>query len=262
MEQLTACGLPTPEDIESMIFLAILLLACAPAQPAPTGEQPQQQITVHSVEGLGAQQVVTGTPYTATILIDTTQTLTDGNRIVSHSTESVARDGAGRIRRELRISNVGALPVAGPAVIVIADPVSHLDYILDPASHTVRMSKPQIITLSPGENERATAPNPKRRQVTRENLGTQTIDGVMAEGTRVTSTLPAGSVGNEQPLSTSVETWYSHDLQTVILRKRNDLRLGLTVYRLTDIHRGEPDASLFRVPADYKVLPGPKDSSR
>jgi hypothetical protein len=247
-----------------MISLAILLLAWAPAQSAPgapTGAQPQQQITVHSVEGLGAQQVVTGTPYTATILIDTTQTLTDGNRIVNHSTESVARDSAGRIRRELRISNVGALPVPGPAVIVIADPVSHLDYILDPAKHTVRISKPQIITFSPGENERAAAPNPKRRQVTRESLGTQTIDGLVAEGTRITSTLPAGSIGNEQPFSTSVETWYSRDLQTVILRKRNDPRLGQTVYRLTDIHRGEPDASLFKVPADYKVLSAPKDSS-
>jgi hypothetical protein len=240
-----------------MISLAILVLASAPAQPAPgapTAAQPPRQITVHSVEGLGAEQVVTGTPYTATILIDTTQTLTDGNRIVNQSTESVARDCAGRIRRELRISNVGALPIAGPAVIVIADPVSHLDYILDPEKHTVRISKPQIITLSPGENERAVAPNPKRRQVTRENLGTQTIDGLVAEGTRITSTLPPGSIGNEQPLSTSVETWYSRDLQTVILRKRNDPRLGQTVYRLTDIHRGEPDASLFKVPADYKVL--------
>jgi hypothetical protein len=46
------------------------------------------------------------------------------------------------------------------------------------------------------------------------------------------------------------------------MTKHSDPRFGETVYRLTNISRTEPDASLFQVPADYKIkdappLPGP-----
>jgi hypothetical protein len=86
-----------------------------------------------------------------------------------------------------------------------------------------------------------------------ESLGSKTVEGVTAEGTRTTMTIPAGQVGNEQPMQTVVETWYSADLQTVVLSKRSDPRNGETVTRYTNISRTEPAHSLFEVPADYKV---------
>jgi hypothetical protein len=93
-------------------------------------------------------------------------------------------------------------------------------------------------------------------EVNQEQLGTQTIEGVAAEGTRVTFTIPAGKIGNDRPIVTVNERWYSPELQTVVLTKNSDPRMGETTYRLTNIDRSEPDPSLFQVPADYTVDEG------
>lgn len=101
-------------------------------------------------------------------------------------------------------------------------------------------------------SETSEQPSPRRRQVTRETLGTQVIEGLTTTRVRITSTIPAGLFGNERPFAVSVESWYSPDLHVTVLRKRTDPRVGETTYRLTDIRRVEPDPSLFQVPADYK----------
>jgi hypothetical protein len=93
-------------------------------------------------------------------------------------------------------------------------------------------------------------------EVNRESLGTQTIEGVGAEGTRTTFTIAAGKIGNERPIVTVNERWYSPELQTVVLSKNSDPRMGETTYRLTNILRSEPDPSLFQVPAEYTVKEG------
>jgi hypothetical protein len=90
----------------------------------------------------------------------------------------------------------------------------------------------------------------------KESLGTQTIEGVNAEGTRATLTIPAGEVGNTLPIEVVDETWYSPELQIPVLTKHRDPRSAETTYRLTNINRGEPDRSLFEVPADYTVAEG------
>ncbi len=86
-----------------------------------------------------------------------------------------------------------------------------------------------------------------------ESLGTQLVEGVNAEGTRSTFTIPAGEIGNERPINVVTETWYSPELQTVVMRRHTDPRMGEMVYRLTNINRSEPSRSLFELPADYTV---------
>jgi hypothetical protein len=92
--------------------------------------------------------------------------------------------------------------------------------------------------------------------VKKEELGTQTINGVLAQGMRVTRVIPAGQIGNEKPITIVRESWYSNDLQTVVMSKRSDPWSGETTYTLTNIQRSEPDASLFTVPSDYTVTQG------
>jgi len=87
----------------------------------------------------------------------------------------------------------------------------------------------------------------------KESLGKQTIEGVEAEGTRFITTIAAGEVGNEQPISIVSESWYSAELQTVLMSKHSDPRVGENTYRLTNINRAEPAHSLFELPADYTV---------
>jgi len=87
----------------------------------------------------------------------------------------------------------------------------------------------------------------------KESLGTQTVEGVNAEGTRATLTIPAGEIGNTLPIEIVDETWYSPELQIMVMTKHRDPRSAETNYRLTNLSRGEPDRSLFEVPADYAV---------
>jgi hypothetical protein len=86
-----------------------------------------------------------------------------------------------------------------------------------------------------------------------ESLGKQVIEGVEVELTRTTLTIPAGEIGNSLPIEVVDETWYSPELQVVVMTKHRDPRSGETTYRLTNINRSEPDRTLFEVPADYTV---------
>jgi len=89
------------------------------------------------------------------------------------------------------------------------------------------------------------------------DLGTQTVEGVPAQGTRVTHTIPAGQMGNDLPIVITTETWFSPALKVLVLSKSSDPRMGETTYKLTGIQRSEPAASLFLVPDDYTVKDQP-----
>jgi hypothetical protein len=88
---------------------------------------------------------------------------------------------------------------------------------------------------------------------TSESLGNRTIERVPAEGKRTVTLFPAGSIGNSAPLELVLETWFSPELQVVVLGKRSDPRVGDMTYRLVNIKRGEPPASLFEVPSEYRI---------
>ncbi|OLE53527.1 MAG: hypothetical protein AUG51_12625 [Acidobacteria bacterium 13_1_20CM_3_53_8] len=90
-----------------------------------------------------------------------------------------------------------------------------------------------------------------------EQLGRQTVEGVEAEGTRTTYTIPAGEIGNEREIQIVSERWYSNELQTVVMSKRSDPMAGDTTYRLTNISRSEPAHTLFEVPSDYTLRESP-----
>jgi hypothetical protein len=95
-----------------------------------------------------------------------------------------------------------------------------------------------------------------KKNTRKEDLGKQMVEGVEAEGTRYVTTIAAGEIGNEQPIEVVFESWYSPELQTVVMSKHSDPRSGENTYRLTNINRSEPARSLFEVPADYTIEQG------
>jgi hypothetical protein len=86
-----------------------------------------------------------------------------------------------------------------------------------------------------------------------ESLGKQMMEGVNAEGTRYVSTIEVGAIGNDRPIQISSESWYSADLQMVIMSKHSDPRTGDESFRVTNISRGEPAAYLFQLPVGYQI---------
>ncbi|MGE5648064.1 MAG: hypothetical protein ACM336_19990 [Acidobacteriota bacterium] len=215
----------------------------------------------------GGGKVVKGAPYSAQVITEHTQTLADGNTIRNKQTGNFYRDSEGRTRREQPLGPIGLLPAPpmGTSPVFINDPVAGVSYVLNSSDKTAqKMPMPKF-----EEGAIATAPRPafvsvKRsaHQVTNEPLGTKVIEGVSAEGTRTVVTIAAGEIGNEKPIQTVSERWYSPQLQTVVMSHSSDPRMGETIYRLTNISLTEPAAALFQVPADYTVTEGPQKGVR
>jgi len=110
--------------------------------------------------------------------------------------------------------------------------------------------------LAPGAMGFGTGTSSKWESCT-EELGTQNIEGVDAEGSRTITTIPEGAIGNERPIEITYEKWYSRELQLVVMSKHNDPRFGEQTYRLTNIVRSEPDPSLFSPPNGYRLVTEP-----
>lgn len=256
-------------------------------------------------------QTVKGAPYSAQAVTESTQTLSDGNRIVNKATSAIYRDSEGRTRREQSLRSFGPFSAGGeaPQMIFISDPVAGLSYTLDPRAHVARKMPafhfefktsgparrpgaetqggnvvfertpgpaagappvgegpvgegPDTFTLrvpAPGVAAAGQAQFSFKREggsdknVVTEKLGTQVVEGVAAEGTRTTITIPVGEIGNERAIQVISERWYSPELKTVVMTRHSDPRFGETVYRLTNISRDEPARSLFDVPTDYTL---------
>lgn len=239
------------------------------AGPHPGGERMMFVSTEFGFE----RNTVKGAPYSADAVTVTTQTLADGNRIVRRSTGSVARDSEGRTRREQRIEGLGPWAAGAelPPMIVINDPVAQTSFVLESKSHTARKASMAGLPATAAEHiaklkAEASASGKTIEIVTRhssgdsvsEDLGTRVIEGVQAEGKRTTRTVAAGEMGNEKPLQYLNEVWTSSDLHVIVMSRTVDPMAGETVYTLTNLQRGEPDAGLFRIPADYTVKEGPQ----
>jgi len=94
------------------------------------------------------------------------------------------------------------------------------------------------------------APNPVRT----ENLGEQVILGFRVHGTRVITTLPAGQIGNDRPIDIVSEQWFSPDLELVMRSLHRDPWAGEFTTTVTKVSRGDQPASLFEVPAPYRII--------
>jgi hypothetical protein len=231
---------------------------------------------------------ILGAPYSATISNESVQTLADGNRLVQTSTGTTARDSQGRTRQDTFLPVIGNLSAANaPHLSFIHDPVAQTSYTLNLTEKTAqKMPAPPLAGTAPGAmvtmrmvdsggplpplgdmpaTITADGPGPflekhlitnEQDQSNREDLGSQTMEGVLANGVRMTHTIPAGEIGNDRPITIVTEIWTSPDLKTVVYSKRSDPRMGEQTFRLTNIVRSEPNPSLFTVPADFKIVEG------
>jgi hypothetical protein len=253
---------------------------------APAGMMSISPSFVSSIGPGAPGGVITGAPYSAEQVTEHVQTLADGTHITEPAqTTKLYRDSAGRTRTERSVPVPPGVLARGsdaPSFIEIFDPVAGARYTLEPKNHTAhRMSMPSLappppppprasgngapasrmIQLQPAQlpaqstsTSQAQTPRP---QFSRESLGTQTIEGVLAEGSRTTVTYPIGAVGNDRPITTTMETWTSPELKMVVVSKNSDPRSGESTTRLTNMSRSEPDPSLFQIPADYEIIEPP-----
>ncbi len=247
-----------------VLTIGLLVTALAWAQPGSGRGKGGPEAHFLGAEAGMPGPVVKGAPYSADAITETVQMLPDGNRIRQTNTVHVDRDSDGRTRREQSLSGIGGMGAADlPSVVFINDPVSGVNYALNPRDRAATKTVWEQGGRNPGRGEpgrdmgrgpamvrmeRVHGPNVKT-----ESLGKQLFDGVPADGTRTTLTIPAGEIGNEQPIQIVSESWYSPDLHTIVMSRRTDPRNGETTFRLSNLTRAEPPRTLFELPADFKV---------
>ena len=233
-------------------FAGSALLACSlSAQESTEPSRGPDGDTRTHVQGIQVLPVA-GKPFSGRDSIEWARRLEDGSVVTTHLTALVARDSQGRIRRE-RVSFVPANSNEQSKVMetIILDPVEHTRTTCTIATHQCTITRYYAavkFTPAPaGPLDNGT------RYLTRESLGTNVIDELNVVGTRETLTISAGAIGNNQPVVTTREFWYSSDLEINLSVTRKDPREGTQVLQLIDLSRSEPDPSLFQVPADFTV---------
>ncbi len=269
--------------------LSDVAILVQPDNESAEGQEARQKVMLEVAAR--TLEVVKGKPYSADTTTETVQTLADGNRIVHRTVSKFYRDSDGRTRREQTFGNVDREhPSPHEVKVFVDDPVSGLAFVLDPASKSadkVHRSREfldergavddgalMMIKSDRDEGEQAAAgrmlikfrdehpgdPNTsvaqiqdEKRDVVKEDLGTRNIEGVDCNGTRTTTTIPAGAIGNEKPISIVRETWYAPAIAAVVESTTEDPRYGKTTYQLTKVQLSEPSRSLFEPPGDFKI---------
>ena len=245
----------------SGLVVAGSLLAQAPGGPRGRGPMGFGGPGGSGRGGPGLVATVAGAPYSAVEVRTSQQVLAAGNTIQRQEQSNVYRDSQGRVRRETtRTGPDGQTQTR----VTISDPVAGVVHQLDAKNKTAftrsaRFPDPSQ-TGGAGRMRRMGAgrrPAGAEVNVKQETLAAQSMHGIMANGTRVTRTIPAGTIGNTLAIETVRETWISDELKVPLMTKVSDPRIGTTTTELTNISRSQPDPSLFQIPSDYTVRKGP-----
>jgi hypothetical protein len=267
--------------LRTCLLLCVVIPVQAQTQPqpaAPMGFQPVQTLGVgRAGRGLAAMPIPraeTGKPFSATVTTQTVQTLIDGTHVSQTTTMVEYRDAEGRVRTETAQRAGRATEPA--RTIVIRDPVAGVTWRLNPTLRSATRTATPVVPAAAARGTRivrsdgSTEPPVVSVEIPQgtlrdleiqlprspglvEDLGTVNVNGVPARGTRFTTTVPAGAIGNDRDFRSVEERWFSSELNLLIKSVTTDPRFGTTTYELTNISRQPPDPGLFQVPPGYSV---------
>ena len=233
-----------------------LLAQQIPAQSGGSGSAAVQQGAGSAATGCPAQDFRGRAiaPYTAMRKTTRVQKLANGVTITSESSLKEARDSSGRTYRESQPETAGTYERSHTSSFInVYDPVRRvsISWSADSREATVYHMQPP----SRARSLQGTRPGSKQFYPAREveQLGTKTINGLDATGSRTTTIYPAGTAGNDLPFTVTNESWMSVDLGISLLEVSDDPRTGVRTIELTEIERGEPAPSLFQPPEGYTV---------
>lgn len=240
--------LPSAAILLSGSVLAVQVVVAQEASEPMRGPDGHTSYHVAGIEVLP----VTGKPFFAKDNIVWTRKLEDGSTVTTQLFAVVARDSQGRIYRERR-SFVPANSDKESRLqeIMVFDPVAKTKTACVLATRECNITAYRVSTsfrpLPAGKFDQGT------RHLTRENLGANVVDDLNVIGTRETTYINQGAVGNDRPLVSTREFWYSPDLETNVSVTRQEPTEGTQVIKLVDLSRSEPEAALFETPSGYTM---------
>jgi hypothetical protein len=192
-------------------------------------------------------------PFTATVNTEWTRRFENGTTSTIKNHRTVARDSTGRIFQERRYLTPDGDKHQTPITqLEFSDPSTHDLYVCKPATHVCELHNYFASTST--VPVAATASGVGANDLTTEDLGHNMISGLDVLGTRETTAIAPGTIGNDRPLAAVKEFWYSSQLGINLVVKRTDPRTGTENFRVADINLAEPDPQLFNPSSDFTVV--------
>lgn len=238
------------------IMVGAVLLAALPVSAQST---PGQVVTnvlspqLTTMMNVMLEPVVKGEPYTATRVITTVQKLQDGTTMSNKGQRILMRDIEGRIRQQQwLVMAKGNDP--GVKMVYVKNPVTNTLTMWSEGAkvknEAIQMKLPDTTSTAKAKDAAAAT---NRKSGTVEELGQQSIGGFLVTGERITHVIPAGSIGNDQPLTRTNEIWTAADLQLVVREIYTDPRTGVRISELNDLSRENPPITVFQPPTGYTI---------
>ena len=249
-----------------MLLAAAGLLGLPAMGQEPTPQAPQQKATVIQTRDGGVTEVLqsivvppkSGAPFTLTLETEWVKQLYDGGTTTLVNKRRIARDAAGRVYQErwALVPKNDQRVQSMQTMIQIHDPLIHTRHdcflktstceLLNYTNTTSNIYKPMSPATGPLPGEQGSAIH--------EDLGKRLMDGVETEGTHDTLIYNAGVFGNDRKMTVENEFWWSPQLGLNLLSIKTDPRIGKQTFTVTGLVQGDPDPSLFQLPAGFEVV--------
>ena len=198
-----------------------------------------------------------GAPFSLTLATEWARPLGNGGSFTLANERRIVRDAMGRIYQERWI----LVPKGGSIkshmnVFQITDPEMHTWYNCETATKVCELLTYHLTTADtylPATGVSGPLPDGKGSRL-HEDLGASAIEGVDTHGYRETLTLNPGTMGNDAPMVTTREFWWSPELALNLVSIVDSPQFGKQVFRAKDVSTTPPEPGLFAIPDDYKVV--------
>lgn len=196
-------------------------------------------------------------PFSLTLATEWTRPMAGGGSFTLVNQRHIVRDSSGRIYQERWI----LVPKGGTTkswmdVFQITDPEQHTWLNCVTATKVCDLYNYRLTTQEKYEPAiTGSGPLPDGKGFRQhEGLGENTIEGVETRGYRETLTLNPGVMGNDAPMISTREFWWSSHLAINLLSIVDSPDVGKQVFTVKDLSTSEPDPAFFNVPESYQVV--------
>jgi hypothetical protein len=267
--------------LTATVFVAIAAAAASQTLEARPSSNPNPlKINAPGCSDTGSARVPQP-PQTYYLELKTTtvQTLANGTTITNERGETEARDSQGRSMSAHQVTTQ-----------VDSDGTTHVEtffYVNDPVENTqtdwnTQRKEANVLKLPPKEERHgcwadesghmrisygpiapqvrpATTLTPRpvqqpfREQPKTEDLDPLVIEGLEVHGHRTTTVIPAGQIGNDQPLVSTTEVWFSPLVGRPLRQITDDPRMGRSTTEVVKLDLSDPPPETFQPPEGYTV---------
>jgi len=244
------------------LFLPILVTMTFASLASAQGQPQQPVISVADGGASGRMESLfippkAGAPFSFILVTEWSRPLGNGGTFTLTNERRIMRDSNGRIYQErwLLVPKNGSIK-SYMDIFQIMDPEQHT-WLNCATANKVCEVRPYPFTtqqkFQPAIGQSGPLANGHgfHEHV---DLGLGSTQGEETHGYREITTINPGFVGNDRPMVSTREFWYSPRLEINLSSIVDEPQTGKQVFTVKELTTSEPEASFFEVPADYKIV--------